>query len=97
MINTDKKESKQLTSTGKGLLLNIYNMFLGLPNKGTTFGRMSVLGKAVGVTETRLRQLFEECLERDFSTERETRSDKGQTVFNSDKKRKLTFTTLSMY
>ena len=88
MLNTDKKESKQLTSTGKGLLLIIYNMFLGLPNKGTTFGRMSVLGKAFGVTETRLRQLFEEYLERDFSTERKIRSDKGQTVFNSDKKGK---------
>jgi len=33
MLNTDKKESKQLTGTGKGLLLIIYNMFLGLPNK----------------------------------------------------------------
>ena len=72
-------------------------MFLGLPNKGTTFGRMSVLGKEFGVTETCLRQLFEEYLERDFSTERKTRSNKGQTVFNSDKKRKLTFTTLIMY
>ena len=29
MLNTDKKESKQLTSTYKGLLLIIYNMFLG--------------------------------------------------------------------
>ena len=35
MLNTDKKESKQLTDTGKILLLIIYNMFLGLPNKGT--------------------------------------------------------------
>ena len=87
MLNTDKKESKQLTGTGKGLLLIIYNMFLGLPNKGTTFGRISAFGKAIGVTETRLRQLFEEYLERDFSTERKTRSDKGQTVFNSDKKK----------
>ena len=41
----------------------VYNMFLGLPSKGTTFGRMSVLGKAFEVTETRLRQLFEEHLE----------------------------------
>ena len=46
MLNTDKRESKQLTETGKGLLLIIYNMFLGIPNKGTTYGRMSVLEKA---------------------------------------------------
>ena len=86
VLNTDKKESKQLTGTGKCLLLISYNMFLGLSNKGTTFGRMSVLGKAFGVTETRLRQLFEKYLERNFSTERKRRSDKGQRVFNSDKK-----------
>ena len=66
MLNIDKKESKQFTGTGKGLLLIIYNMFLGLFNKGTTFGRMRALGNAFEVTETRLRQLFEECLERDF-------------------------------
>ena len=35
MLNTDKKESKQLTDTGKMLLLIIYNMLLGLPNKVT--------------------------------------------------------------
>ena len=46
ILNTDKRESKQLTETGKGLLLIIYNMCLGIPNKGTTYGRMKALEKA---------------------------------------------------
>ena len=58
---------------------------------------MILRGKVFGVIEARVRQLFEEYLERDFSTERKTRSNKDQTIFNCDKKRKLTYTTLSIY
>ena len=53
------KKSKQLTGTVKGLLLIIYNIFLGLSNKGITFGKMTILGTVFEVIETRLRQLFE--------------------------------------
>ena len=64
MLNTDKKESKQLTGTGKGLLLIIYNMFLGISNKGTTFGRMSVLGRHLEwprhVSDNALRNIWKE-------------------------------------
>ena len=58
---------------------------------------MILRGKVFGVIEARVRQLFEEYLERDFSTERKTRSNKDQTFLNFDKKRKLTYTTLSIY
>ena len=46
MTNTEKKESKYITDTGKSLLLILYNMFFGLPNKGSILGRMTILGKA---------------------------------------------------
>ena len=72
-------------------------MFLGLPNKGSTFGMMDVLVKAFGVTEIYLRQIFEGNLDRIVSTERKTRSDKDRNFFNCNKKIKLNFTTLSMY
>lgn len=58
---------------------------------------MILRGKVFGVIEARVRQLFEEYLERDFSTERKTRSNKDQNFLNFDKKRKLTYTTLSIY
>ena len=61
-------------------------MFLGRPNKECTFGRMIVLGKAFGVTETRLRQLFEECLERDFLQREKQDQTKVRHFLTSTKK-----------
>ena len=84
--NKRKKESKYLIGTGKSLLLILYNIFFGLSNKGSTFGRMTVLEKVSEVTETCFKQLFEECLERYFSIVRKTRSNKYQTLFKCDKK-----------
>ena len=58
---------------------------------------MANLAKTFGLTEPRLRAIYREFIARNFETERKERRDKGETIFNSDKKRKSTFTALNMY
>jgi len=58
---------------------------------------MTNLAKTFGLTEPRLRSLYKEFVFRNFETERKERKDKGETIFNSDKKRKSTFTALNMF
>ena len=97
MLIQNDETKKALTTQTKNILLVVYSLFLGLPNKGSTFGRMTSLAKTFGFTEPRLRAMFKEFVARDFETKRKERSDKGETIFDSDKKRKSTFTALNMF
>mmetsp|Transcript_11141 Transcript_11141/g.16299 ORF Transcript_11141/g.16299 Transcript_11141/m.16299 type:complete len:103 (+) Transcript_11141:321-629(+) len=41
--------------------------------------------------------MYNECIDRDFKVERKTCTNKGHTIFNSDKKRKQVFTGLNKF
>ena len=86
LVQPDETKKKALTTTTKNLLLVLYALFLGPPNIGKTYGRMANLAKTFGLTEPRLQAIYREFVARNFETERKERRDKGETIFNSDKK-----------
>ena len=96
LVQSDETK-KELTTQTKNILLVVYPLFLSLPNKGSTFSRMTILAKTFGLKEPRLRDIFKDFVAGDFETKRKEQSNKGKTIFNSEKKRKSTFTVLNMF
>ena len=66
----NNETKKVLTTRTKNIILVMYSLFLGLLNKGSTFGQMTNLAKTLGLTESCLCAIFKEFVPRDFETER---------------------------
>ena len=74
-VQGEETMNKVLTTITKNLLLVVYPLFLGLPNEGATFGCMAALAKKFDLSNTRIVQISQEFIKRDFVSERKVRSD----------------------
>ena len=95
---SDAADSSHLKPFETGRLLFIFSLLVGLPRKGgKSHGWAGMLASAWGITLKTMDNQFKTYIRKGFSVERKKRSDAGSSVFNSEKKRRNTFTGLNTF
>ena len=88
--------NKQLETTEKTMVVNVMSAFDGVQVPEGSHP-MSDLAYGMAKNPRSLKYVYERFLNNNFSNERKERSDKGNNIFNSQKKRNATFTTLNAF
>jgi hypothetical protein len=72
----------------RNVMINMYSLLTGFKSKGgPCHGWLSLLCKGWGVSDQWMHMTYEKFIERNFTTDRKERSDKGCTIFNCEDKR----------
>ena len=88
-----EKKVKKMTAIESMAFLTIQCLFaLALPTSGPFKGYRRCIQHAFGAHRETAKSRFENLINRNFDVGRKKRSDAGSSVFNSEKKRKSTFT-----
>ena len=96
--NDIKSDNKQLTSKERMVFINTYNLMCGFPKGyGKLKGWQNLFHHAWGVTKTATNNIVNSYYDSGFHAERKERSDKGQTLVNSEKKRRSRYSELFVY
>ena len=93
-----KNKKKHLNNQENSLLLMMTSIFtLQSAASGPALGWVSLMAKAWGINQKTISRQIDSFVDNDFTCERKERSDKGTSIFNSEKKRKATFTPINEF
>ena len=86
------RAKKQISVSEKQIITTMYSLLLGNSStSGKNKGWMHKLSFAFGVNKNVITAIYDKRITQDFTHDRKERSDKEETVFNSDKKQKQVF------
>ena len=95
---TNNESGKDLNLQQRMIFVNTYNLLSGFPK---TYGALkswsTMFYKAWGVRKNTSLRIINSYYNSGFIPDRKTRKDKGQTLINSTKKRKSTYTSFYVY
>ena len=91
------KKNTQLTSNEKSSCLMMFSLLLGAPNSSQFYGMIKNLSDGWGISKMQLHRMFDKFVSDKLQVRRKERSDKGENIFNSARKRTRQFTPLNMF